>query len=131
MNSTYSSSLTNESSIYNRLNADEDEYYYESIEINVDTNGLYEITGISSIYLYGYLYNQTFDPLNSSLNLITFDSDPNLSFSSELYSNLVYQLVISTVNPNETGSFEIIVSGPGQTRFSSITLTTTAGYYFF
>ena len=136
INSTYSSSLTNQSLIYNRLNEDNNSYYYQLIELNVDTNGLYRIQCISQIFVYAYLYNNTFDRLNPSINLITFDydtiSNPNLSFSSELNVDNLYQLLITTVNPLIIGSFEIIVSGPGQTTFSSITLTTTTtGNYSF
>ena len=129
INSSYSNSLTRNSLRYARLNEENDNYYYQSIELNVNQSGLYQIINDSPIFLYGYLYNNSFDPNNPSINLITFDHDtpsnPNFSFSSDLNANNRYILVITTVNPSRTGSFFLTISGAGETTFTTPIITTT------
>ena len=94
------------------------------------------------MYLYGYLYNDTFYPDYPATNLITFDYDttnfPNFSFFSILNAGYSYILIITTVSQAVTGSFDIVVTGPADATFTTLTLvttrtttTTTPGMFFF
>ena len=130
--STFSNSLTTNSPSFNRLARAINNYYYQSIQILVDQSTFYTITVDSSAFLYAYLYNTIFDSNNPSTNLITsaFDTvdNPNLSFSTNLNTGILYILVVTTVNTDVTGSFTITVTGRGNVVFTpSITTTTTTG----
>ena len=132
LTSRYSSTLTSASSSYNRLVQSTDRYFYESIQILVDKSGLYKISTDSPSLMYVYLYNSTFNVSNPSANMMTsvYDTNfvPNLSFSINLHTRIVYILVITTVNSENTGSFHIIITGPRNAIIIPILIpTTTSG----
>ena len=116
---------------YNRTVPSTGKYYYDPIPIIVDKSGLYRIsTNTDDIYLYAYLYNTTFDHRNATRNLITsaYDTDtvPNLSFSINLQTQILYTLVITTYYSDDTGLFNVTVTGPGNAIVvSSLTTTVT------
>ena len=122
--STYSSAWTIESSTYCRTSCQESShYYYEAIEVRVDTHGIFSLISKSNVDTYSYLYNSSFDPSSPSLNLLLQDDDDGtnngqfkLTFS--LQSDSTYILVSTTFYPNTTGSFNISASGPGSVTFS-------------
>ena len=133
LRSIYSNALTNLSSSFIRLGQSTNNYYYQSIQILVDRSDIYSITIDSSASLYAYLYNNSFDSNNPSTNLITSDfnqfNNRNFTFSTNLNTGVVYILVITTINPNITGSFRVIVSGRGNSiLIPSTTTTTTSGF---
>jgi hypothetical protein len=100
-------------------------------------SGNYTFGSSSATYLYGYLYNNSFVATNPSQNLITFAFDsnqvPNFALTTALSTGIVYILVMTTRDPNATGSFTITASGIGNTVFvppvttTRTTTTTTAG----
>jgi len=65
--------------------------------------------------VYGYIYEGSFDPFNPSTNLISEDDDGcdfnRLRLVVDLYVNVTYILVVTTLSQRETGSFSIIASG--------------------
>ncbi|CAF3863381.1 unnamed protein product, partial [Adineta steineri] len=110
----YSSVLTTDNQMYSprcdRLN-----YYYETIQISVLTDGFYMIASNGSVPTYGYIYKDSFDPFNPSMNLIpwSWESCSYTTFRLEvdLLVNVKYILVMTTYYPDETGSFSVIIPG--------------------
>ena len=79
--------------------------------------------------MYGYLYNNSFDTSNSSLNLLAQDDDSggNAQFrlNVTLRANQKYILVVTTYLQSVTGSFSITGSGSsGNITFNHITIVT-------
>jgi len=100
------------------------DYYYEAIDMLVSTTGSYTLknTGTSNVAFYGYLYNNSFDPIDPLTNLIArTDQTNNISSQFTITSNLVYGveyvLVVTTANQSTTGAFNITASGPGSVTF--------------
>ncbi len=64
---------------------------------------------------YGFIYKNTFDPLNPLDNSIGVigDKDPDLQFrlNIRLIGGMTYVLVMTTYVLKETGAFSIIVIG--------------------
>ena len=127
--SIYSNALTNRSPLFTRLNQQNNSFYYQSIQLFVRKSAVYTVSSGASIYLHCSLYNNSFNPNNPSNNLITFashsDTNRNPSFSTYLNTGVTYILVVTTVNPYVTGSFNITVSGVGLSTLSGLTITTT------
>ena len=126
----YSSKWTTHSQVYCRdrcSTADyqydfDDDYYYETILMNVSKAGDFTIMSQSSINTYGYLYENSFDPFDTSLNLLMEDdnSGDNEQFklTAFLQPSTIYVLVVTTFSPHVMGKFSIIASG---TSFISLT----------
>ena len=78
--------------------------------------GTYTFTSRSPINTFGYIYDDTFDCNDPTLNLISQDddSDGNGQFriTALLHPDRRYILVATTVSPEATGEFSIISSGP-------------------
>jgi hypothetical protein len=126
--SMYSSALTTKSSIYSRFGGF-DMYYYEAIMISVPETGYYLLGSNSSINTFGYLYSNSFNPLNIEKNLITGDDDKadDLQFllQHEFKSTNIYILVVTTRDQLVLGSFSILSAGPKQVKFTSMRDVTT------
>ncbi|CAF0735875.1 unnamed protein product [Adineta steineri] len=122
--SVYSSALTANNQMYSRSSYNKTNYYYETIQIDVATDRFYTIASNSSIYTFGYLYNNSFDPFNPSVNLISKDyngcADGQFRLEVHLLVNVKYILVVTTFYPYETGAFSIIVSGLTNTSIKRI-----------
>ena len=89
--------------------------YYETLQIDVNTNGSYVIWSESKIDTYGYIYKNDFDPLKSSDNLL-FEhngtcNQGQFKFIIDLEINSRYILVVTTYRSYAMGSFSIFVSG--------------------
>lgn len=111
----YTTSLTTTSSKYFPSCIPPD-YYYEAIEVNVVQDGNYTFRSHSKIYIYGYLYQNKFDPFVPSVNLV---GEGNFSgckgqFQLNYYlrKQITYILVVATLLPTITDSFSITVFGP-------------------
>jgi len=119
----YISQLTTSSSKYSR-DAMEGNYYYEAVQVNVLQNGKYTLASDSTMNTYGYIYNDTFDPLNPSKNLIHEDdsSECNGQFKLviDLQKQMKYILVVTTNNPNVIGSFSILALGPNNVTVQNL-----------
>ena len=71
--------------------------------------------------MFGYIYNNVFNPLNLTQNLIEYDDDnggnAQFLFSINLQSTVRYILVATTYGPNVTGAFGISALGPGNVTY--------------
>ncbi|CAF4015286.1 unnamed protein product, partial [Adineta steineri] len=121
--SIYSSELTEDHQKYSG-ECDERNYFYETIQIDIVASGFYIIAGTSSFFLYGYIYKDSFDPFNPSVNLILKDDDGCARRQFKLTVNLVvnvkYILVVTKSSSDTTGPFSVIVSGPANTTVERI-----------
>ncbi len=84
----------------------------------MNTSGYYSFCSYSAIDANGFIYKNTFNPLNPSENLLHAedDSDSHLQFRLNIYlsSDMTYVLVMTTYQLKETGAFSIIVQGPNK-----------------
>ncbi|CAF1402924.1 unnamed protein product, partial [Adineta ricciae] len=94
----------------------EKEFHYQAIEVNVPVTGTYTFTSKSLTNAYGYIYDNSFDPANTNLNLIAQDDDSNgkgqFKLTALLHPDHRYILVATTNTPEATGKFSIMSSGP-------------------
>ncbi|CAF4231471.1 unnamed protein product [Rotaria socialis] len=128
----YSSQWTIHSPKYCRdrcLMSDDDyefdkDYYYEAILVNVSAASNVTIMSKSNVNTYGYIYENSFDPSDSSLNLLVEDdnSGDNEQFqlSAFLQPSTIYILVATTSYPYVMGTFSIIATG---SHLASLTRT--------
>ncbi len=136
----YSSELNMQSEVYCRdrcSTADydydfDDDYYYETILINVTKVADVTIISQSRINTYGYLYEKSFDPFNTSVNLLMEDDDKaeneQFKLTALLRPSTIYVLVVTSFSPSVMGRFSIIASSTtfiNLTRVSSHRTTTT------
>lgn len=73
--SIYTSALTVNSGQYLRNENSSSFYYYEAIQLNVNTTGTYTFTSQSNIDTYGYIYQGNFYPSYSDFNIRAKDDD--------------------------------------------------------
>ena len=120
----YSSQLTKDHQVYPRI-CGTGNYHYETIQINVQLSGSYTFDNSnSSILLYGYLYENNFDPTYPMKNLITqssFSCNNPFKLGSYLEINRVYILLVTTFHASVRGSFTILVTGPHNLTLNKIT----------
>ncbi|CAF1467283.1 unnamed protein product [Adineta steineri] len=106
--------LTAKSQMYSQ-GCNQDNFYYDAFEVKVPESRYYTIWSSSNIDTYGYIYENSFDPLNPSDNLFEKDDDgaPNDQFKFEipLYADTTYILVVTTYRPSTTGEIKINVLG--------------------
>ena len=121
--SAYSSALSvNNSQVYGRDKCIWENYYYEAIQINIIKSGSYAFSSRSSMYLYGYLYRDYFNPFNISENLL-FENDGGCNsyqfkLFAYLHSNTTYILIATTLEPNLEGPLDIFALGPDIVTFN-------------
>ncbi|CAF1338358.1 unnamed protein product [Adineta steineri] len=105
-------------------NCSNSNFYYEAIKINVSVAGTYTIACSSSIDTYGFLFNTTFDPTHPTENLLLYDDDGagNQQFKLVyfLQPSINYTVIATTYAPFISGSFSLIVTGPGVVYFTRI-----------
>ena len=128
-NTTISSSLRSNSSVYNRMGTNNQCHYYEAYEIWVPIDGYYILTSKSSIDTYGYLYQTSFNPYNPYSNLIAYNDDAGGSRQFQLTEYLVtyrtYILVLTTYLPMITGHYQLIVEGANRVQITELYSTST------
>ena len=94
------------------------------IQINVIETGNYIITSKSTIGLYGYIYNNTFNPTNPNKDLLQKNIVTDFYYRFKLVQfldvNKTYILVVSAKAPNFTANFSVISSGPNNVVFNRI-----------
>ena len=97
--------------------------------LTVSTSGNYTIQSNSSIDTYGYIYNNTFNPANRTLNMLQSNDDGagNTQFLLSLWLQTMtnYIVVATTYSAITTGSFFVIVQGPAAV---SLALTNATAY---
>jgi hypothetical protein len=102
---------------YSREGASGENYYYEAIDVRVNTTGVYTFKCSSSIGdTYGYLYQGNFYSLYPQYNIITQDDDSaengQFQLTATLRSDATYILVFTTYYEGNIGSFSIVASDP-------------------
>ena len=106
--SMYSLALTTNSSTYSR-DCVKSNYYYEAKQVNVVEAGYYTFGIKNNFDIVGYLYQDSFNPLNPFKNFLTRENFGcgNRYFILKFYFQVdtVYVLVISAFMPNVTGNF--------------------------
>ena len=112
----YSSVLSNTSTSYCRVDpCSNGSYYYQALQITVNTAGNYTIRSNSTLDTFGYLYNNTFYQTHTSLNMLQFNDDrggaDQFLLSMYLQTMTTYIIVATTFRASVTGSFTIIVQG--------------------
>jgi hypothetical protein len=101
-------------------------YYYQAIQTRTYTAGTYILRSTSRTRMdtYGCLYSTSFDPTYPYQNLLTCDDDSGGSqqflINYYLLSGQTYVLVVTTSIYRITGSYSIIVSGPGSVSMIAI-----------
>ncbi|CAF4217803.1 unnamed protein product [Rotaria sordida] len=115
-NSRYSSLLAMNSKKYARNENSSSNFYFETINVIVNTTGSYKFTSKSNIDTYGYIYQGNFYPLYPTFNLLAHDDDNGGNSQFQLTVSLqnynTYILVVTTYAEDVTGPFSIEISGP-------------------
>jgi hypothetical protein len=107
--------LTTDSQMYSRV-CDLRNFYYETFEVKVPEIRYYTILSSSDIDTYGYIYENTFNPLNPTANLLASDdngggSGGQFRFEIPLYVDTTYILVVTTFSPKDIGEITINLLG--------------------
>ena len=110
--------------MYSRDQCQSSDYYYQAMQFNVKESGIYRFQSESKIYMYGYLYRDTFDPTKPDQNLLSENgricSAGILWLNASLSSNATYILIATTDVPARTGVFTICAFGASNVTFSLI-----------
>jgi hypothetical protein len=92
-----------------------DKYYYEAFEVNVPEIRYYTIQSSSNIDTYGSIYENGFNRLNPTENLVANDNDAggNSQFKLHipLYFDTKYILIVTTFLPEKIGDVNITLLG--------------------
>ena len=92
--------------------------------MKIATSGIYRFQSNSVIHMLGYLYRDTFNPFDPSLNLLKENDKEcgthQLWLNSSLSSEVTYILVTTTDIPGRTGAFAIQSFGTANITFSRI-----------
>jgi hypothetical protein len=112
---THQLALTMDSQMYSRR-CNLKNFYYETFEVKVPEIRYYTIQSSSNIDTYGYIYENQFNPFNTTENLLTSDDngdDSSSQFKIEipLYIDTTYILVVTTASPKQLGEINIILLG--------------------
>ncbi|CAF4100912.1 unnamed protein product, partial [Rotaria sp. Silwood2] len=133
---TYSSVLTfNSQTFCHRTdNCLDSPFFYEALQLNISMDGNYTFLCNSSMDTYGYLYNNTFDPVYPTMNILAIDDDSGgnyqFMFSMFLQTLSQYILVATTYNKNITGPFTITAHGLAPVGFTRINISSKSSMYF-
>ena len=88
------------------------------------TSGLYTLSSASDIDTYGYLYEDHFNLLSPTENIMSEDDqgcrNDQFKLVDTLQSSVMYVLVVTTYYAETTGKFLIFASGPNNVNFKSI-----------
>ena len=101
--------LTANSSTYSPTGCDASNYYYEAIQVNVVKTGEYNLRSNSRIDTVDYIYENNFNLVNLSENLLSQMGNGCFERQFELHVNLQ---VGTTSSQSSTGVFPILASGP-------------------
>ena len=125
--STYKSKLIASTPTYLRQ-CGKGKYHYETIQVNVQMNGVYSFNSNNTNITYGYIYENDFDPSNPTNNLLAESSIScrryYFKFGTYLKINKTYILVITTYEPYVQGEFSLFVIGP-----NNVSLNRTSKYF--
>ncbi|CAF1170636.1 unnamed protein product [Adineta steineri] len=117
----YSSKLTHDSPTYYR-DCQVPQCHYETLQIHVNTAGLYILWSESNINPYAYIYKNDFNPLKPSENLLLSHdgtcNDGQFKLISDLEINTRYVLVVTTHYSKTIGNFSVYICGPNNVSLS-------------
>ncbi|CAF1416032.1 unnamed protein product [Adineta steineri] len=117
----YSSKLTDDSPTYYR-DCQVPQCHYETLQIHVNITGLYVFWSENNINAYGYIYENDFNPLKPSENLLLSHdgecNDGQFKLIIDLKTNIRYILVVTTHDPKTIGNFSVFISGPNNITLS-------------
>jgi len=120
----YQSILTTDTQRCAKANCILLDYYCEAIQVHVQETGYYIIRSNSTRAMYGYIYENNFTLLDTSINAIEsgFANDCNGQFRISLHRqmNTSFILIVTTDRPKELGSFSIIIDGPSNVSMKRI-----------
>jgi len=122
----YSSELNNKSQKHTGFNCRQLDYYYEALEINVNTSGFYMFSSESRFDTYGYLYEHEFNPYNSiDTSLAQSDhtcNDDQLQILAYLNFNITYILIVTTFYAHEQGPFSVFIEGSDKIKIKQMSM---------
>ncbi|CAF1452319.1 unnamed protein product [Adineta steineri] len=122
--SNYLGFLSSDNLQFNRPTSNSDNHYYQAIEITATVSDTYIFMSSSTFGIYGYFYENSFDPYYSNRNLIAsnYDDSDNTQFriNVTLQFQRKYILVITSFGYNITGAFLIKAIGPTPLLFTPI-----------
>jgi hypothetical protein len=112
---TFQLALNTDSQMYSRL-CNWENFYYETFEVKVPEIRSYTIQSSSNIDTYGYIYENRFNPFNTTENLLASDDNGGgtggqFKFEIPLYVGTTYILVVTTVSPKQIGEIKISLLG--------------------
>lgn len=119
---TYTSELTKDTQVYPRVCANGN-YHYETLQIKVEYSSSYSFDSRSNIGLYGLIYENDFDPVNLTRNLIAESNTACLNrfgLAAYLHSNAIYILLVTTFEPNQRDPFTVLISGANNVSVKQI-----------
>ncbi|CAF1651819.1 unnamed protein product, partial [Adineta ricciae] len=121
IHSKYSSNLTVVNPTY-RKDCLSESYYYETVRLTIFTTAYYTFMGDFNQGMDMYIYKNQFDPWNPFENRVknkTFSCATlsRITLSAELQANTTYILLVTTMEPLQTSSISITVSGPADVTF--------------
>jgi len=106
------------------------QFYCQPIQVTVSIAGNYQFRSSSTLDTRGYFYRTSFNPSNTTENLIADNDDGGgqLQFRIRVYLELgqTYILVVTTHVVNVTGSYSVSASGPSLAGLVPLTITTPA-----
>ncbi len=121
--SMYSSELAANSQTYSPISCGMP-HYYEAIQVNIVESGCYQFSSNSTIDTYGFIYENNFDPFNPTMNELAEDDDGNNNNQFKLIIsmqvNTTYVLIVTTHDPNVTGVYSVLVTGPNNVSLNLI-----------
>jgi hypothetical protein len=119
---SYSSELTDGSPQFTRYgDYHQGDYYYQVIRVDVSRAGSYLFRGRGNLSPYGYLYNRSFQPIRPETNLITYTDGSNYGsfvLRADLNVSTLYYLVVSTLEPDTVGAFNLTITGVAQVNLT-------------
>jgi hypothetical protein len=112
---TYPLALTTDSQMYSKF-CNLENFYYESFEVKVPEIRSYTIQSSGFVDTYGSIYENKFNPLDPTKNLLASDdnsggSGNQFKFEIPLYVDTTYILVVTTYSSKHTGKIEINLLG--------------------
>jgi hypothetical protein len=126
--STYTATLLSNGPVFSRPDVARKDYTYQAVQAYASSSGNYTFTSYSYIDPVAYLYDTSFDPLNPSTNLITYDDNSGINteflINAALQSGRKYILVVTTAKLSTEGNVWVSIRGPASVGLTPIFLPT-------
>jgi hypothetical protein len=110
--------------MYFPFDCEGESYYYEAIQLKVIKSGCYNLSSDSNINTLVDIYKNNFNPIDRFQNLLYMDDNSfeNAQFQLRisLQANIIYVLVVTTLNQDVMGEFSVVLSGPNNVSLNRI-----------